>query len=90
MSGIASLHGAKISKELAEKAECPVAILPAKDDPGMELKEVTDKKAFADKCVYKAYPDQAHGFTVGRGDWTDKTVREVSHCCLLVGDSVFH
>lgn len=89
VSGIASLHGAKINKELASAAQCPVAILPAKDDPGMELKEITDQKPFGDKCVYKAYPDQAHGFTVGRGDWTDKTVREAALDALKTVSTFF-
>jgi dienelactone hydrolase len=49
-------------KEFAEAAKVPVCMLPAEGDNIDAAKEVLDAKPFADKCVYKHFDDQVHGF----------------------------
>jgi hypothetical protein len=34
------------------------------------LQEVTDGQPWAERCVFKRYEDQTHGFCAARGNWT--------------------
>jgi len=69
-----SVHGARLTPELAEKSKCPLIILPAGNDEDITpLKEVLAKKDFGSKCVYKVFNDEVHGFLAARGDWSTKT-----------------
>ncbi|KAF5832399.1 hypothetical protein DUNSADRAFT_11731 [Dunaliella salina] len=61
-------------KDLATKAQCPVALLPAKGDPMESLKEVLDTKPFASSCLYHRFDNQQHGFIAARGDWSKPEV----------------
>lgn len=38
------------------------------------MQEELASKAFADKCVYKRFEDQTHGFCAARGDWAQPDV----------------
>jgi len=70
------IHAARLTPELIDKVQCPVAIMPASTDgPFNSLKEVLDKKPFGNQCFYKYYDKQAHGFMGTRGDWTDPKIK---------------
>lgn len=59
------------------EAQCPLALLPAGDDPQLDdLMEALSTKPFADKCVHKRFDDMHHGFCAARGDWTIDAQRE--------------
>ena len=57
--GVASIHGARLTAELAEQMVIPGIFLPASDDPSIDpVREVLDQKEFGDQCVYRTF----HGF----------------------------
>jgi dienelactone hydrolase len=71
-SGMVSIHGARLTGELAEQMTIPGCFLPASDDPSIEpVREVLDQKAFGDRCVYQTFENQTHGFVAARGDWAN-------------------
>jgi len=75
-TGAAVIHAARLTPELIDKVQCPVAIMPASTDGNYDkLKEVLDKKAYGKQCLYKYYENQAHGFMGSRSDWTDAKIK---------------
>ncbi|GAB5356786.1 hypothetical protein AAMO2058_000318800 [Amorphochlora amoebiformis] len=75
-SAIGTIHGARLTPEMAEKIRCPAMVLPSKDDPGYEeIKKVLDKKKFGKHCVYHNFKGEIHGFCAARGDWKNKDTK---------------
>ena len=69
----ATAHPSFLALEDIEAAQCPLAILPSKDEPEMaELKEAMLAKDFADKCVWQRFDDMPHGWCGARGDWSNE------------------
>lgn len=56
-------------KEYAAAAVHPVAILPAGGDPMEDAREILSAKPFADKCLFRRFDDQVHGWMAARGEW---------------------
>lgn len=76
-NGVAEVHGARLTRDHAEQVQCPVALLPANDDPPADdLMEVLATKPFGAKCVHRRFDDMFHGFCAARGDWTVPEQRE--------------
>jgi len=56
---VASIHGAKLTEELAESLTVPCLLLPAGDDPSIEpLEKVLAGKEFGDRCQFNTYTSQ--------------------------------
>ena len=53
---VASIHGARLTPNLAEELTVPCLLLPASDDPSIEpLQKVLDEKPFGGKCVFRTF-----------------------------------
>lgn len=76
----ACCHPAFFGKEtaLAEAATSPVCILPAKGDPMEDAQAVLQGKPFADKCLFRRFDDQEHGFMAARGEWEKPEVAKAA------------
>ena len=54
-------HPSRLTPELAEAVQCPIALFPTHDDPDhTPIKETLDKKPFAERCVYHRYGKNTH------------------------------
>ncbi|KAG2501606.1 hypothetical protein HYH03_000111 [Edaphochlamys debaryana] len=76
-SAVGGAHPALFGKEkeLAEKVQVPVILLPAQGDASTDpIKAVLDKRPYGKLCVYQRFDDQIHGFVAARGDWTKPEV----------------
>lgn len=68
-----TLHLCELTPEqMTEAVTCPQLILPASNDPetmkeGGSLEKILKAKPFGDKCKFRTFPDQVHGF-VPRAD----------------------
>mmetsp|Transcript_22750 Transcript_22750/g.58288 ORF Transcript_22750/g.58288 Transcript_22750/m.58288 type:complete len:251 (-) Transcript_22750:320-1072(-) len=58
----------------AAAAQCPVILLPTKDDDVSATKPVLEAGPFASSFVHRAFDDQVHGFLCARGEWGDPKV----------------
>jgi len=76
LTGGIGVHAARLTPQLMEKVQCPLALMPASNDGDFgNLKEVLDKKDFGKQCFYKYYKNQVHGFMGTRADWTDEKIK---------------
>jgi dienelactone hydrolase len=80
LSAVACCHPAFFGKEkaYAEAARVPVCVLAADGDPMESVKEVLDAKPFADKCFYRRFDGQVHGFMAARGDFEKPEVAKAA------------
>lgn len=70
---IGSIHGGRVTPELASKIKCPALVGPSKTDPeNGPIKAVLDSKPFGKQCVYTRFDKSGHGFMASRGDWRDE------------------
>jgi dienelactone hydrolase len=66
-------------QEFAAAAKAPACILPAEGDTDLaKAKAEFGKKPFADKCVYRRFDDQVHGFLAARGDYSKPEVADAA------------
>jgi dienelactone hydrolase len=80
VSAVACCHPAFFGKEAewSQAAQVPVCVLAADGDPMESVKEVLDTKPFADKCFYKRFHGQVHGFMAARGDFEKPEVAKAA------------
>ncbi|KAF9018633.1 hypothetical protein BGZ52_004142 [Haplosporangium bisporale] len=65
-------HPSIKSVDWVKDVKCPMVLCPAKDDDDMTpLLEVVNSKNFAVKSTQKRFENVVHGWTGGRGDWSD-------------------
>ncbi|KAG0207065.1 hypothetical protein BGX28_001608 [Mortierella sp. GBA30] len=65
-------HPSMMSVELVKDIKCPLILLPSKDEDDMNpVIDAVNNKNFAVKSEQKRFPNMHHGWTGGRGDWTD-------------------
>ncbi|GJJ72285.1 hypothetical protein EMPS_04642 [Entomortierella parvispora] len=65
-------HPSMMTEELMKNARCPVILLPAKDDPDMvPLVAIANEKNTKIKSEQHRFPTVQHGWTGGRGDWSN-------------------
>ncbi|KAF9311087.1 hypothetical protein BG003_007809 [Podila horticola] len=70
-------HPSFFSVETLKDIKVPVIILASKDEADMiPIIESVDAKGFAVKSFHKRYENMKHGWTGGRGDWTNAENRE--------------
>jgi hypothetical protein len=91
-SACACCHPVHFGKEVefASAAVVPVCILPAQGDPMEDAKAVLEKKPFADKCFFKRFDDQRHGFMAARGDYSQPEVAAAAGKGLELLANFFH
>ncbi|KAF9358016.1 hypothetical protein BGX26_002656 [Mortierella sp. AD094] len=66
-------HPSMMSEELISKVRVPIILLPAVDDMDMVplVEAVNKEKKFAVESFHHRFDNMRHGFTGGRGDWSD-------------------
>lgn len=66
------VHYSLISPDLLHKVQCPVALLPSRDEaPEDEYVAVLKSKPHWEVSVVKRFDDMHHGFCAVRGDFRD-------------------
>ncbi|KAF9582320.1 hypothetical protein BGW38_000351 [Lunasporangiospora selenospora] len=70
-------HPSLLTVEMAEKVRCPIILLPSKDEEDLvPIVEVVVDKGFAVPSFHYRFDDQVHGWTGGRGDFSDPHQRK--------------
>jgi len=76
------VHPSLVTNEEADSVNCPMILLPAKDEPDMlPFYETLKKNLGESKCAHRRFDDVHHGFCGARGNFSDelnaKRVNEV-------------
>eukprot|EP01120_Amphizonella_sp_Union-15-10_P002510 TRINITY_DN1277_c0_g2_i1.p1 TRINITY_DN1277_c0_g2~~TRINITY_DN1277_c0_g2_i1.p1 ORF type:complete len:265 (+),score=54.82 TRINITY_DN1277_c0_g2_i1:69-797(+) len=88
VSAIAIIHPSFCQPEDANNINCPVIVIPSKDEPDFTpFMENLKKKPFADKCEHHRFGDVPHGWCGARGDYKNEVhVKRATEVITLVAN----
>ncbi|PVU90242.1 hypothetical protein BB561_004954 [Smittium simulii] len=73
--GGALIHPSLLEFSDFENAQCPMVLLPSKDDRCFkEDYAILQTRPFGKHCVHKRYDDMIHGWCAARGEWADSHI----------------
>lgn len=74
-----SVHGTKLTADIARLVEVPVAVFPSSSDPSTKaFQAVLRDKSVGARCDFHRFSRVRHGFFAGRGNWSDPDHRAAS------------